>query len=689
MSSGVPRYTWESWTLAFLLLVFVVAAYSLRFTVDDAYIAMRYARHFAEGKGLVYNIGERVEGYTSLLWVLMLAAAHKLGFRMIAAAQVLGIVLSGLALILVYRVVSRRLPGDAAAARLVPIAFLATSWIYAGWATGGLETALFAFVTVLCVAHLESLSRGGSAASIWMPILCLLLVMTRPEGLMMAGLIGLASLWIEIKAGRRPTVMLAQWAIAFAVPIILLEAARLRYYGEWLPNTFYVKVNKVEYVDRGWPFFVSFARDSMFYVWGPAALVAALSLRDLVSTLIVLYSGLYIGYTIWVGGDWMGYRFYQHLMPLLSIPIAHLISRGVDEIKRPGPAGVARLWQAPLRSGIPVLATLAMFVVVEETAFKTRAEGRETRLTMGELDNYQEMDTPEPWALEAGYGLDAVLKPGEAAAASFAGFTAVYTDRTVIDTHGLTDKYVGHLPAAIRGGPGHEKFAPHDYLLSRYVVLVNPWPGHSAAESNRTFAVEYAPGAFLYFDALLPTARIIDLIHGRGFSLWVRKQEVFDTATAESSPVGLDLDFESGTWDGWTISGNAFSAVPATVSGSSGAPNVVGAQGRHYADTRSGNGAAAQGTAQSRDFTIAGDVIHFLIAGGESDSTALELWVDGRRVRSTSGRNSDELVRVAWDVADLQGKTAHLIVRDDSSADWGFVAVDDIHMAKLRPRGPQ
>src|SRR6185295_18291193 len=50
------------------------------FTVDDAYISFRYARNFSRGLGLVYNPGERIEGYTNFLWTVMLGIGIKVGF---------------------------------------------------------------------------------------------------------------------------------------------------------------------------------------------------------------------------------------------------------------------------------------------------------------------------------------------------------------------------------------------------------------------------------------------------------------------------------------------------------------------------------------------------------------------------------------------------------------------------------
>ena len=43
------------------------------FLTDDAFISFRYVRNLLEGHGLVFNPGERVEGYSNFLWTLELA----------------------------------------------------------------------------------------------------------------------------------------------------------------------------------------------------------------------------------------------------------------------------------------------------------------------------------------------------------------------------------------------------------------------------------------------------------------------------------------------------------------------------------------------------------------------------------------------------------------------------------------
>src|SRR5690606_9328035 len=54
-------------------------AWSLRWIGDDAFISFRYARNLAEGEGLVFNQGARVEGYTNFLWTVLLAGFIALG----------------------------------------------------------------------------------------------------------------------------------------------------------------------------------------------------------------------------------------------------------------------------------------------------------------------------------------------------------------------------------------------------------------------------------------------------------------------------------------------------------------------------------------------------------------------------------------------------------------------------------
>ena len=71
------------------LFAFNVAQHS--FLLDDAFISFRYARNLADGYGLVWNIGERVEGYTNFLWVCLMAAGIRLGIEPEIFSRILSI----------------------------------------------------------------------------------------------------------------------------------------------------------------------------------------------------------------------------------------------------------------------------------------------------------------------------------------------------------------------------------------------------------------------------------------------------------------------------------------------------------------------------------------------------------------------------------------------------------------------
>src|SRR4030095_12220478 len=85
---------------------------SFDFIQDDAFITFRYVKNFAEGDGLVFNIGDKVEGYTCFLWVMLLSLVKKLGFNFISASQTLGIISSVFTLLFTYRVSEKVFPKD-------------------------------------------------------------------------------------------------------------------------------------------------------------------------------------------------------------------------------------------------------------------------------------------------------------------------------------------------------------------------------------------------------------------------------------------------------------------------------------------------------------------------------------------------------------------------------------------------
>ncbi|MDH7570347.1 MAG: GH116 family glycosyl hydrolase, partial [Armatimonadota bacterium] len=143
-------------------------------------------------------------------------------------------------------------------------------------------------------------------------------------------------------------------------------------------------------------------------------------------------------------------------------------------------------------------------------------------------------------------------------------------------------------------------------------------------------------------------------------------------------------DFEGGTYARWEVTGSAFADRPHTGT-TPGQQPVSGFLGRGLVNSFRPND-AAQGEMRSRPFTIRRRYIGFLIGGGAHPAeTCLNLLVEGRVVRTATGKNTERLAPQAWDVADLRGKEAQLQIVDRRTDGWGHINVDHIVFADSPP----
>src|SRR4051812_20664707 len=112
-----------------------------RFCIDDAYISFRYAANLARGLGLVFNAGERVEGYTNFGWVVLLALASRLGLDLPTASRLVNLLLAVALVVYALRFLARRSRRPVLAVALAGGA-LAADGVLARWAQDGMETVL-------------------------------------------------------------------------------------------------------------------------------------------------------------------------------------------------------------------------------------------------------------------------------------------------------------------------------------------------------------------------------------------------------------------------------------------------------------------------------------------------------------------------------------------------------------------
>ena len=168
---------------------------------------------------------------------------------------------------------------------------------------------------------------------------------------------------------------------------------------------------------------------------------------------------------------------------------------------------------------------------------------------------------------------------------------------------------------------------------------------------------------------------------------------------ASAPPAGPEVtwDFETGDLRGWRVSGAAFTAQP--TQGDRFGP-AVGHQGEYWVSSyrrlrsraaafeRGPAGDAAQGALESQPFELPRGPLSFLIGGGRSFATRIELVVideDGRetRVLHSTGSGSDTMQRITWDVTRFAGRQGRIRIVDASTDAGGRVSVDDIRFASV------
>ncbi len=122
---------------------------------DDTFFQLQYARHLAAGQGLVFNLGERVYGCATPLWVGLIADGMALGGDGLTVARVLAAIAS-LASVGIFLQLMRRTLELPALRALATVAWSANAWMLR-WSTAGLETPL---AVALVLAGFAAITEG-------------------------------------------------------------------------------------------------------------------------------------------------------------------------------------------------------------------------------------------------------------------------------------------------------------------------------------------------------------------------------------------------------------------------------------------------------------------------------------------------------------------------------------------------
>jgi len=213
------------------------------FPLDDAWIHQTYARNFAYTGQLAFVPGIPSAGSTAPLWTLLLSIGYLIGIPFKLWAYSWGIIFLGVTSWLITRLWSLLFP-ETAWLNVVIGLFCLLEWHLVWAAVSGMETLLFIMLSVAIVTLYVTPSRQQYHYG-YIGLLGGLLLLTRPEG---AGLIGLIGLDIAYRWWRNNDhtlgQLLQQWgSIILGVGILFLPYVlfHLSLTGKPLPNTFYAK----------------------------------------------------------------------------------------------------------------------------------------------------------------------------------------------------------------------------------------------------------------------------------------------------------------------------------------------------------------------------------------------------------------------------------------------------------------
>lgn len=461
--------------LVLAVLVLMAWAFHNKFVCDDAFISFRYADNLVRGKGLVFNEGERIEGYTNFLWVLLMAGGVRLGFDPVVFSQALGLVAFTGCLLLTYRMATKVLGSEWLG--LVAVVLLGTSYTFSSFATGGLETSLQACLLTGSVALTIGAKEWTPRRLVTLSLLLAAAVLTRPDSVLFVGvLFPVVGFCLLRERSDKQRV----WEIvALVVPFLLIMATwlawKVGYYGNIFPNTFYAKAAGSSSVKLGWRYVLLFARTYSlwpFVLLGFAALPAIVKRQPMVLLLFAL-TMVWVAYVVWVGGDFMEFRFMVPVLPLIMTLIAWLTTKFVSQ------------------KGVQI-ALVAMVVLGSLNHRVTYG----SLIEAGPIEPIKDLHghvwkKGEGWAT-IGRKLAQIFGPNSdvVIATTAAGVIPFYSGLATVDMLGLTDAWVARHGIDLSGmeWPGHRRMAPLEYLVQRQVNLVLGNPKVRRAESPEVSA---------------------------------------------------------------------------------------------------------------------------------------------------------------------------------------------------------
>ena len=707
------------------------------FLTDDAFISFRYARNLLEGHGLVFNRGERIEGYSNFLWVLELALLWGVfGLRPEHAAPWLSVAFTvGTIAAMLWWVA--RLPAlqHRVLVGWMALGLVCSSATFAVWTSGGgLETRQFTFFIVLAVVCLN-LYRDSHRGLLMASMSLAAAALTRPEGPLIAVCcFGWFAMERMVRDGW-PTRLHWGKSACLVVPFVVLVVAhflfRYTYYGEWLPNTYYAKHVRPWY-EAGFRYLWAAALETGLYLLLPLAVVSLVKgwcrRRCLTYALPLLCIVVHMGYIARIGGDHFEYRPLDFYWPLLAVPAADgIVGLGAMISERLRRSTSLNFVGADWKSGVCALLlfipivfysnAIQGFLLIKKATYRAWfadildeesagwllvAPGMSVltesivRLHMQLTEQYIAVrggghGSTAEWRIRAyrpyeSVDLEHALPQDAVASTTGAGIMPFYAyGLTVIDEQGLNDATIARNPVS---RPNHQRRMAHDrhppagYLEQRGVNLYLHPAASSAADLpvRQEYALKIGSDLWMPFDSTNHQWVINNFAERNLRYNHFSNTDPSDNRLYFGPHLQLFVGerflgkFEDG-FDGWLLKGDAFTKGQAP----------RGSVGPGFLSTyHPSRGDALTATVRSPEFTATNDqLLALLIGGGKYKDTRVRLLAGGDEVWSRHGNWCDCFEAVVLPLADVAGKTLQLELIDLEIRDFGRIMLDHVMLGRL------
>jgi len=448
---------------------------------DDAMISMRYAYNLSNGDGLVWNVnGERVEGFTNLLWTLYMAVVSLLfdksdACQFVQLTGIIFIVASSLVCGKIYEYIFQKNYNELASLFIITSVLSCYPLVF--WTLMGMEVGLLSMLLYLSI--LFTLKDDFKKFNHCLTISFIFMLLTRPDALIPVGVILLYRLWHSVKLNNKFVIyeMLAIGTVVLGVIVV-----RQIYYGEMFPNTYTLKVEGMPLEERirngiGYLIEDGFIKHiSIIFLLSIIHISSEFSKEKFLLILLFL-SGVF--YQIWVGGDAFSYwRMLIPFVPLLFILCiegifflsGHCMTLLKKSIKTAG----------FLYPGIPIVLCMLIIIYFNLPFRNDIISLRDTQI-IGFTNKIN---------VNRAIILNKYLKPDASIAVFYAGTIPYYTNFHAIDILGKSDKHVARLEPDLSGAcaakgmnsqPGHNKYDLNYSIIHKKPTYIEnySWKGQN------------------------------------------------------------------------------------------------------------------------------------------------------------------------------------------------------------------